>query len=251
MTRREIIQSMGGLGHELGDNQGSALWNDMPGCEELMTGTSIMAVAYDGGAVLGADCRTTTGKYIANKVSDKLDQVGDRIFVLRSGSAADTQAVADIVKYYLDLHTSELDHLPSVKTAAVLLKDLIFQNKDRLVAGMICGGWDPVEGGAVYDICAYAGSLVKQKWAIGGSGSSYIYGLVDSQYRDGMSRTECESLVASSLAHAMARDGSSGGSIRLVTCHKGGCDRKYIAGDRLPFEIMAVRSSVSEIKTSE
>lgn len=62
-----------------------------------------MAVQFDGGVVVGADSRTTTGAYIANRVTDKLTPVHDRIFCCRSGSAADTQAVADIVQYYLRL----------------------------------------------------------------------------------------------------------------------------------------------------
>lgn len=45
----------------------------------------------------------TAGSYIANRVSDKVSQISDRIFMLRSGSAADTQAVADIVAYNLAL----------------------------------------------------------------------------------------------------------------------------------------------------
>lgn len=209
-----------------------------PGTEEHMTGTSIMAVAFEGGVVMGADCRTTTGSYVSNRVSDKLDQVSDRIYVLRSGSAADTQALGDIVKYYLDSHEVELGSPPCVKTAATMLADLIYQNKDRLTAGMICGGWDAVNGGSVYEVCAYAGSLVKQSWAIGGSGSSFIYGLVDAQYRPNMSRTESQQLVARSLAHAMARDGSSGGCIRLVTIDKDGCESAFIPGDKLPFDFV-------------
>lgn len=63
-----------------------------------------MAVQFKGGVVLGADSRTTTGSYIANRVSDKLTSVHDRIYCCRSGSAADTQAVSDIVRYYLDVH---------------------------------------------------------------------------------------------------------------------------------------------------
>jgi hypothetical protein len=47
---------------------------------------------------------TGTGSYIANRVSNKLDAVHDRIYCCRSGSAADTQAISDIVKYYLDMH---------------------------------------------------------------------------------------------------------------------------------------------------
>ena len=42
----------------------------------------------------------------ANRVTDKLTHVHDRIYCCRSGSAADTQAIADLVHYYLQLHTS-------------------------------------------------------------------------------------------------------------------------------------------------
>jgi hypothetical protein len=49
-------------------------------------------------------CVLWTGSYIANRVSDKLTPVCDRIYCCRSGSAADTQAISDMVKYYLDLH---------------------------------------------------------------------------------------------------------------------------------------------------
>ncbi|TNN30820.1 Proteasome subunit beta type-6 [Liparis tanakae] len=66
--------------------------------------TTIMAVEYDGGVVIGADSRTTTGAYIANRVTDKLTPIHDRIFCCRSGSAADTQAIADVVTYQLGFH---------------------------------------------------------------------------------------------------------------------------------------------------
>lgn len=41
--------------------------------------------------------------YVANRVSDKLTEISERIYCCRSGSSADTQAIADIVKYNLDL----------------------------------------------------------------------------------------------------------------------------------------------------
>lgn len=65
------------------------------------TGTSIMACEFNGGVVIGADSRTTTGAYIANRVTDKLTKITDHIYCCRSGSAADTQAIADIVTYHL------------------------------------------------------------------------------------------------------------------------------------------------------
>ena len=71
--------------------------------------------------------------------------------------------------------------------------------------------------------------------AIGGSGSTYIYGLVDHKYRDGMTKDEAKALVEKSIAHAMARDGSSGGIIRTVVITEGGCDKEFIPGDKLPY----------------
>ena len=99
-----------------------------------------MAMTYDGGVVMGADSRTSTGSYVANRVSDKLTPVHDRIYCCRSGSAADTQAVSDIVRYYLDSHAMELGHAPLVKTAAALFQEICYNNKDRLMASIICAG---------------------------------------------------------------------------------------------------------------
>jgi len=37
------------------------------------------------------------------------------------------------------------------------------------------------------------------------------------------------------ISHAMSRDGSSGGVIRMAIITKDGVERKYIPGDKLPF----------------
>ena len=52
--------------------------------------------------------------YVANRVTDKLTKITDHIYCCRSGSAADTQAIADIVNYHLEFHEYEfivLQHL--------------------------------------------------------------------------------------------------------------------------------------------
>lgn len=59
------------------------------------TGTTIVAVQYNGGVVLGADSRVSTGNYISNRASDKITSLTECVYLLRSGSAADTQAVSD------------------------------------------------------------------------------------------------------------------------------------------------------------
>ncbi|KAM2869026.1 hypothetical protein FF1_017012 [Malus domestica] len=49
-------------------------------------GTTIIGVTYDGGVVLAADSRTSTGVYVANRASDKITQLTDNVYVCRSGS---------------------------------------------------------------------------------------------------------------------------------------------------------------------
>ena len=178
-----------------------------------------MAVCFEGGVVLGADSRTSTGSYVANRVSDKIVPIHDFIWTCRSGSAADTQAVADYVKFYVEAHrynhthmsynnhnishitilnsilySMELGRLPRVRTVANLMRKICYNNKDNLMAGLIVGGWDPYEGGQVYEI-PLGGTIMKQKFAIGGSGSTYIYGLVDAAYKEGMTKEECQTFV--------------------------------------------------------
>merc|ERR1719463_751208 len=99
--------------------------------QAVSTGTTIMAVEFDGGVVLCADSRTSTGQYVANRASRKISKVHDRIFVCRSGSAADTQALTGFVVNYLGQHAVELGKLPSVKTAANLFKIFAYNNKDN------------------------------------------------------------------------------------------------------------------------
>lgn len=128
---------------------------------------------------------------------------------------------------------------PTVKTAAHLMKRLIYQNKDQLQAGVIVAGWDEVDGGSVYTI-TLGGSCLRLPFATGGSGSIYISGLLDSEFRLGMTAMEARTLAKKACSHAMCRDGSSGGIIRTVVITEQGVDRDYTEGNALPFGPAAV-----------
>jgi 20S proteasome subunit beta 1 len=202
--------------------------------KEVDTGTTIMAVQYDGGVIVGADSRVSTGVYISNRASDKITAVDDRIYCCRSGSAADTQAVSDYVRYFLDQHRMEYGQPPKVATAANLFQMLCYQNKNMLTAGIIVAGWDKEKGGQVFAL-PIGGALMEREYATGGSGSTYIYGFCDAFFKPGMTKQQCEEFVTKGLCHAMARDGSSGGIIRMAIIDESGVERKFIAGDKLPY----------------
>lgn len=199
----------------------------------LSTGTTIMAVEFDEGVVIGADSRTTTGAYIANRVSDKLTRVTDQIYCCRSGAAADTQAIADIVSYHLNFHVMELGQSPLVETCAAIFRGLCYNNRDSLMAGIMVAGWDKRKGGQVYSI-PIGGMMVRQPCAVGGSGSSYIYGFTDANYKPMMDKDECLRFVTKALSLAISRDGSSGGVARLGVITEKGIERSVVLGNELP-----------------
>ena len=76
---------------------------------------------YSPRLMLTAPLSFPPGVYISNRASDKITAVDDRIYCCRSGSAADTQAVSDYVKYFLDQHRMEYGKPPKVETAANLV----------------------------------------------------------------------------------------------------------------------------------
>lgn len=193
---------------------------------EVSLGTSIMAVKFKHGVILGADSRTTTGTYIANRVLDKLTQIHDTIYCCRSGSAADTQAVADIVKYHLQMYSIQLPagQTPPTKVAASIFQEICYNNKDALTAGIICAGYDQKNKGSVYSI-PIGGSMHEQDYAIAGSGSTFIYGWCDKNFRPDMEKDECVQFIKAALAEAIKWDGLSGGVIRMVILTDSGVER--------------------------
>ena len=122
---------------------------------------------------------------------------------------------------------------PEVETAARLFQEIVYQNKGRLMAGIIVAGWDKYHKGRVYSV-NLGGTLVREPFSIGGSGSGYIYGFCDKTFRPGMTRDECVTFVSNAISLAIARDGSSGGVIRMAVIDEKGVERLFIPGNKMP-----------------
>ncbi len=110
--------------------------------------------------------------------------------------------------------------------------DYIFKlcEANQCSAGLIIAGWDERHGGQVYSIPA-GGSLHKQSYAIGGSGSTYIYGYCDANWKVVMNEEEAVSFVKGALQEAIKWDVSSGGVIRMVVLTAKGAIRHLYLPD--------------------
>ncbi|KAK1576502.1 hypothetical protein Q3G72_014492 [Acer saccharum] len=186
---------------------------------------TIIGVTYEGSVVLGADSRSCTGMYVANRAKDKITQLTDNVY-----AAANSQIASDYIGYLLDQHTIQLGQPATVKVAANLV------SKNMLQTGglIIVGGWDKYEGGKINGVGRLGGSgsvVIEQPFAIGGSGSSYLYGFFDRAWKQGMTKQEAEQLVVKALSLTIARDGATGGIVRTVTINSQGVSRNLYTGD--------------------
>jgi len=181
---------------------------------------------------------SSAGIYVSNRASDKMVALSDFAIMCRSGSAADTEALAGFVRRVVEEHETELGASADVKTVATVATKIAYQNKGfnqgrGLSAYTIIGGWDARRGPQVYASTA-GGNMVKERWTTDGSGSTYIWGFLDDGWREGMTREQCEAFVARAIALAMSVDGSSGGCIRLNTVNASGIHRTFIQGNDIP-----------------
>ena len=191
-------------------------------------------MVYDGGVMLAADSRTSSGIYVANRVADKIWPISNNIFALKSGSAADTQFLLQTTKNYIAQFAVDYEDKPPVKVAARILQQYQYEYKDYLSAGIILCGVDNLEGPCIYSV-GLGGTTLKQNIAMSGSGSTYVFGYIDNNYKPNMTKQEAKDFLRNAVALAMYRDNYSGGTIRMLDITKDGVTRDYIPFDQIKF----------------
>merc|ERR1719278_1363275 len=140
--------------------------------------------------------------------------------------------MTDVVVSQLKTHEVQFGAPANVHTAAHLYKNISYEYRDQLTAGIIVGGWDAEKGGQVYSV-PVGGALVRQKASIGGSGSTYLYGFLDANYKEDMDQEHCVELVKQCITLAVNRDGSSGGCCRIAIITKDGIERRLFLNNEL------------------
>lgn len=96
----------------------------------------------------------------------------------------------------------KLGEPPLVQVAANTFKEICYNYRDMLMAGIIVAGWDKTNGGQVYTI-PLGGMIVRQPIAIGGSGSTFVWGYVDATYKPNMNKEQTVDFVKNTLTLAL------------------------------------------------
>ena len=92
---------------------------------------------------------------------------------------------------------------------------------------MICSGWDPYKGYQIYSV-NQTGFHQEADYALSGSGSTFIWGYFDANYRSDFTLEQAKEFITSAISLACYRDGSSGGVIRMINITKDGTERYFV-----------------------
>ena len=76
--------------------------------------------------------------------------------------------------------------------------------------------------------------MIKVDIAVGGSGSTFIQGFIDANYKKGKTKAEVKEFIKHAISLAMYRDGSSGGCVRIVDINRDGVEKEFFPHEHLP-----------------
>lgn len=195
----------------------------------IKTGTTTIGLVTSEGIILAADKRGTYGgdggvSYIAGWKQKKIHQVNSNILVTVAGVASDTRKVIAFTRAGLKLKELKDKRKPSIKEAAGLFSNIVYQNIRRpsiiiAITHFLLAGFNK-EKTKLYEI--HADGLLDEvdDYAVSGSGLMQVNPILDSEYKKGLTIQEGIKLAKKCIMASMRRDPGSGEGAEIYTITK-------------------------------
>jgi len=183
--------------------------------EYYLPGATTVGIVCKDGVILAAERRVTYGYFVMSKSGKKVFKIADKIGAACAGIVADMQILTREVGAYLNLYTYEREQSVTVHTAAKLMGSMLFERRYfPYITQTIVGGID--EGGARLFVLDPLGSVIEDKFTAVGSGSEIAMGLLETEFKEGMSIEEGKGLARKAVKAASARDIGSGEGLDML-----------------------------------
>ena len=155
MRKEDLIKPI--ISRFMGNSENMTLKNQKIIPNTLKTGTTTVGLICKDAVVFGTDKRATMAYFIASKISEKLYEIQEHLWMTTAGGVADTQYLVDILKAETTIYQLAHDDKPMmVKSAGKLLSNVLYQNKlFPFQVGLMLGGVTEEEGPSLLDISAY------------------------------------------------------------------------------------------------
>jgi proteasome beta subunit len=179
-------------------------------------GTTTLGLVCKDGVVIAAEHRATMGTMIAHKVAKKLFKIDEHLVLTTAGLVGDAQVLARYLKVESELYKLQREEKMPVKGAATLMANILNQRRYYpYYVQLIIGGIDG-SGPHIFALDA-AGGAIEDAYTTSGSGSPYVFGVLEDHYRNDITIDEGIDIAVRALSAAIKRDAASGNGIDIVT----------------------------------
>lgn len=189
--------------------------------KELKTGTTTLGMVCKNCVVMASEHRATMGTLIAHKTTQKIFRIDDHLALTTAGLVGDAQLLARWLTAEAELFNLKRNQEMTVKAAATLMANILSGRRYfPYWVQLLIGGLDS-DGGHIYSLDA-AGGAIPDNYITTGSGSPYVYGILEDYYKENMNPTEGIDLSIRAIHAAMKRDAASGNGIEVILIDKKG-----------------------------
>lgn len=193
----------------------------------IIPGATTIGLVFKDGVILASEKRYAYGYFVLSRSVKKVFKITDTIGAACAGLVSDMQSIIQEVRANMKLHEFETGRPCSVRAVAKLTSQLLFYRRlFPLLTQTLVAGVDD-EGPSLY-VLDPLGSVIKDDYAVVGSGSEISIGVLEAEYEPGMTLEDSKSLVVKSMKAAMARDAASGDGIDMLTITAGKSWEEYI-----------------------
>ncbi|MGV9199816.1 MAG: proteasome subunit beta, partial [Promethearchaeia archaeon] len=166
------------------------------------------------------------GYTVATKTAQKLFKVNDYSAATISGGVADCQYVVNQIKALSRLKEVEENEVPEPKYIANLTRNVLYQGRSFFLSMMIVGGYSrKEEKGKLYGIDLLGTLYEEENFISFGSGSPFSLGVLESDWKEDMTKEEGIELIKTAITSSRNRDAASGFDIQICTITKGGYEK--------------------------
>jgi proteasome beta subunit len=180
----------------------------------LQTGTTTVGIIVKDAVIMATERRVTMDHFIMHKDGKKLHQIDTHVAMTIAGLVGDAQVLVRYMTAELQLYRLQRKVNMPLEAASTILSNILNQSKYYpYMVQLLVGGCDTAPH--IYSVDA-AGGSVEDIFASTGSGSPFVYGVLETQYTKDMKVDDGVDLVIKAISAAKQRDSASGGMIDVA-----------------------------------
>ena len=179
---------------------------------EYFAGT-IVGLKTKEGAVLASDTRAVGYYLVLSKRARKIFKLEEKLGAAFSGAPGDIQSLVSILQAEANLYRIEHGRSISTKGLAQIASNVLQSRRwyPYLLEGILCGFEE--EGCVLLTLDPAGGRVEEEDFASGGTGAQVAYGVLERNYRKGLSLLEGEKLAVEAIQTAIERDAATGDKV--------------------------------------